>query len=202
MKKLLFFTAALTVLCVQLSQSLVAHEGHSHQQKNTTAHTVTPADNIAAKPFPSLHPLVVHFPIVLLILAAVLQLAGMFIYQRMYHYTITVIMSTGAVTAYLAANTFHVHTGTLPPAMADILIQHEKFAAWTVWLSVAAVILKVISLFFGSPSWKSWTQWGTSIVILAVAACVSIAGHYGAELVHKYGVGAAGHLIEQHGHHH
>ncbi|ASZ12745.1 hypothetical protein KTO58_10715 [Chitinophaga pendula] len=201
MKKVRFFLAAVTILCLQLSWPLLAHDGHPH---NSTAQTHTASQTTinANNPFPSIHPMIVHFPIVLLILAAILQLVGMFVYQSIYHYTITAVLAVATFTAWLASNTFHAHTGPMPPEIEIVLQQHEVFAAWTVWLSTAALLLKIIACVIKRPAWRTFTQWGTLLVLLLVAACVSIAGHYGAALVHKYGVGPQGRLLEQHVHQH
>ena len=201
MKKVHFFLAAVTILCLQLSLSLLAHDGHPHNTSAST-HTAWQTTIDPNDPFPSIHPMIVHFPIVLIILAAILQLIGLFVYQHIFHYTITAIVAIATFTAWLASNTIHAHTGPLPPEIATVLQQHESFAAWTIWLSAAALILKIASCFIHKPSWHRFTQWGAMLVLAIVTVCVSIAGHYGATLVHKYGVGPQGRLLEQHAHSH
>ena len=45
-----------------------------------------------------------------------------------------------------------------------------------------------------------WVSLVTAGLITASGVFVALAGHHGAELVHKHGVGAKGYMLEQHHH--
>lgn len=148
--------------------------------------------------FPTLHPLVVHFPIMLLMLAAVIQIIGLAVFKREFGWLVLGMTFVGVVGAWLASNTFHPHTTGLSPAAEQILLEHEQFAEATFWLGLAGLVLKAVSMFFLKMKW--WAETLATMVLVAAAVAVAIAGHHGAELVHKFGVGAKGAFLEMHDH--
>ncbi|GIV33739.1 MAG: hypothetical protein KatS3mg031_1274 [Chitinophagales bacterium] len=152
--------------------------------------------------FPTLHPLVVHFPIVLLLLAAITQLAGLFVFKKELSWVTMFLALIGCAGAYLAGSSFHPHTEGLTKKAEAVLEQHERFAEFTVWLSLAALILKAISHFFLKRKW--WGEVLVAFLLIGSAYTVSTAGHFGAQLVHLEGVGPKGKFLELHenGHSH
>lgn len=147
--------------------------------------------------FPTLHPLVVHFPIMLLLLAAVLQIVAFFVFKREIGWVVLVMAFLGVVGAYLSSNVFHPHTTGLDENAQRLLTEHEWYASLTIWVGAAGTLAKGFSTFFRRPWWGE----ALSVVVLsAAAAAVSIAGHHGAELVHKEGVGPRGDFLESHDH--
>lgn len=198
-----------------------AHEGHnknaanvnansaasSEQRKdaNATAEPVQQPDSVAdpnagshTAEFPTLHPLVVHFPIVLIILAAIIQLASLFVFRRELSWLVVFLAAFGAVGAYLSSNVFHPHTTGLSENAQRLLTEHELYADWTFWLAVAGLFAKGISNFFLDRKW--WSEGVASVALILAAIAVALAGHHGAELVHKEGVGPQGKFLEMHDH--
>lgn len=145
--------------------------------------------------FSTLHPLVVHFPIVLLIVAALLQIIGLFYSKTNWDYITLFLLASGVFTAYLAGSFFHPHTEGLPSHAAEILERHEFFASLTLFASVAALILKVTGMFIVK-SKKRLIEIITAFMLLFSAVSVSLAGHLGAYLTHVEGVGPQGKFIE------
>lgn len=144
--------------------------------------------------FPNLHPLMVHFPIVLLILAFFGQLAALFIWKKELSLISGILLLTGFIGAYLVTTVFHPHTGELSEAAQMVLDLHDQYADFTVWVSGIALLLKIVSHFFLQRKW-----WMETLVVLALAGAVfsvSKAGHYGATLVHLHGVGPQGKYLE------
>lgn len=198
-----------------------AHEGHnknaanvnansaasSEQRKdaNATAEPVQQPDSVAdpnagshTAEFPTLHPLVVHFPIVLIILAGAIQLASLFVFRRELSWLVVFLAAFGAVGAYLSSNVFHPHTTGLSENAQRLLTEHELYADWTFWLAVAGLFAKGISNFFLDRNW--WSEGVASVALILAAIAVALAGHHGAELVHKEGVGPQGKFLEMHDH--
>lgn len=143
--------------------------------------------------FPTLHPLVVHFPIMLLLLAAALQIAALFVFKREFGWIVFLMAILGSIGAYLASNVFHPHTTGLSENAQRLLLEHELYAQITFWFALVTVLVKGVSVFL-KRSW--WSEILATLLLLVAATAVSITGHHGAELVHKEGVGPQGRFLE------
>lgn len=136
--------------------------------------------------FPNYHPLVVHFPLVLLIVAAAMQVGLMFFQGKLYNYTIVALTVVGFVAGMLATTVFHAHPAHDVNAKAmEIFKEHKEFAYITIWLSGIAAVFKLLGLFVK----RKWVEIIALLFLLGSAVTVSIAGHHGAELVFKQGIG-------------
>lgn len=184
-----------------------AHEEHHKPHKTDTLKQSAPvtADSLGASSetvsypeqtgYSTLHPLVVHFPIVLLIVAALLQIIGSFYSKANWDYITLVLLAGGVAGAYLSGSFFHPHTEGLPSHVAEILERHELFASLTLYASVVALILKITGMFI-LKSRKRMVEIITAFILLFSAVSVSLAGHWGAYLTHVEGVGPQGKFIE------
>lgn len=184
-----------------------AHEERHKPHKTDTLKQSPPvmADSLAtsdetdldAEPtgFSTLHPLVVHFPIVLLIVAALLQIIGLFYSKANWDYITLVLLASGVAGAYLSSSFFHPHTEGLPSHAAKILERHELFASLALFASAAALILKITGMFIVK-SRKRMIEIITAFILLFSAVSVSLTGHLGAYLTHVEGVGPQGKYIE------
>ncbi|RTL60011.1 MAG: hypothetical protein EKK37_03985 [Sphingobacteriales bacterium] len=151
------------------------------------------------KDFSSLHPLVVHFPIVLILLSAALQAVLVWKYLKQIKW-VTLIIMAGAFFSSLAASTiFHAEpSADAPKAALEIFEQHEKYAQLTLWMSGITFLLKGIGIFFKI----NRRSFEIIVLVAAIIAAVflSIAGHHGARLTHVAGVGPMGkYLMKGHG---
>lgn len=191
-------------LVLGIAVNVSAHEGHHHEKdtlqnvtKLTDSSTAIDKTAIIQEPtgFSTLHPLVVHFPIVLLIIAALLQLVGLFYSKGSWDYITLFLLAGGVVGAYLSGSFFHPHTEGLTSNAAEILERHELFASLTLYSSIAALLLKIAGVFIFK-SRKRFFEIATVINLLFSAVSVSIAGHWGAYLTHVEGVGPKGNYIE------
>lgn len=151
--------------------------------------------------FPNLHPMVVHFPIVLLLLVVVLQLIQLFTLNRTMDWVILFTVGAGFIGAYVAGTLVHTHTEGLTETTKKVLEQHDKYADWTVWSSALAAVLKIVSLFW--LKLKLGFEIAAFVIMAFSAYSVSQAGHYGAQLVYLEGVGPQGKYLgneDEHGH--
>jgi uncharacterized membrane protein len=149
--------------------------------------------------FPNLHPLVVHFPIVLVLLAAALQAVLVFREWPPVRWITLVVMAGGFAGALAASTTFHAMPMGLAPRAAAVFAAHEKFASYTLWLSGITLLLRSVGEYF-----KLQRRAYEILVLgfaLAAAGALSVAGHRGAQLVYVEGVGPQGHLVMKGNHH-
>lgn len=181
--------------------STAAQHLHGSENDSTLIHAAISPDGDhrhGLGEFPTLHPLVVHFPIVLLIIAALLQWVGLFLYKKEITTVAWALLLLGFISAYASSTWFHAHTSQLVPAIQAILEEHEMYASYTQWLSGIALLVQSVNLFFLRRN--VWVNFSMAIAMSAAAFFVAYTGHHGAELVHKHGVGAKGYLLEQHRH--
>ena len=168
--------------------SVMMHEMEEHEEMKSV------------DAFPNYHPLVVHFPIVLLIIATLFQLLSFFVFKKEFNIVALILLALGVITAWLSSNTFHAHPEELTGKAKEIFETHEQMADLTWWFSLLALIAKIVSNFFMKR--KIWMEIIVSVLLIASAITVSIAGHHGAMLVHMEGIGPKGNHLEVHEHLH
>jgi hypothetical protein len=166
---------------------------HAHDSTIVKMQTMEPL-----REFPTLHPLVVHIPIIFLMMSAAMSIVSLFLFKRELTWTAYVVLLIGFVGAYASSNWFHAHTTSLPPVTQQLLEEHESYADYTIWASGIALLVQSVNLFFLKQ--KFLVNVIVTVLLITSAVFVAIAGHHGAELVHKHGVGAKGHMLEQHHH--
>jgi len=165
-------------------------------QEHTEGHSGDRMDKeeIGLDEFDNLHPLVVHFPIVLLLFAALLQCIQLFVLKRNLDWVILFLIGAGFIGAYVAGTYVHPHTHGLSDVAQKVLDNHDRYADWTVWSSALAAVLKLVSLFW--IKLKRGFEIAVFLVMAFSAFSVAQAGHYGAQLVYIQGVGPQGQFLE------
>lgn len=217
MKRTVVYLAFVVAALFLTALAVTAHEDHDKKSPSPTPQAANIASNTAASPvetksehdhanmpntmnmvedFPNYHPLVVHFPIVLILVAALFQVLAFFVYKNEFSFAALLILFFGTVTVWLASNTFHAHPMNLPEHVSGIYETHELMATYTWWLSLAALAAKAVSHFYAKRRW--WTEAIVLALLIGASITVSIAGHHGAELVHMGGVGPQGQFLESH----
>lgn len=164
--------------------------------KSEHDHANMPGQMQMAEYFPNYHPLVVHFPIVLIMVAALFQVLAFFVYKNEFSFAALLLLFLGTITVWLASNTFHAHAAALPEPLNTIFEEHELLAEYTWWLALAALIVKAVSHFVLKRKW--WSEGIVVALLIAASITVSIAGHHGAQLVHMGGVGPKGQFLDSH----
>lgn len=208
--------SALVILLTAFAIPSFAHERHQDEvaKKDSVVQSAMPRQHDSAMmhvmeehkemkdvdAFPNYHPLIVHFPIVLLIIATFIQLFSFFVFKKELSWVALVLLALGAITAWLSSNTFHAHPVELTGKAKEIFDTHEQMATLTWWFSLTALIGKVISEFFLNR--KQWVEIIVFALLIVSAVAVSIAGHHGAMMVHMKGIGPKGEHLESHEHHH
>lgn len=222
MKSLIIIFAALLLS----SSCLFAHGGKKHKkdsvktpvdsvmkaterQEQVAGDTVHHPDNImkhdeskvdaSFNDFPTLHPIIVHFAIVLIILAAVLQLLNINLMKNEISWIVTGILLVGVAAAWFASKNFHPHTHGLSEHAKLVLAQHDKWADLTIYFGFIALALQIVNHFVFKA--KRWASALVAIVLAISAYSVAHAGHYGAQLVHIEGIGPQGKYLEMEHHH-
>ena len=143
--------------------------------------------------FPNLHPLVVHFPIVLILTSAALQALLVFKDWQPVRWITLGVMAGGFAGALAASTVFHAMPTGLTPKATAIFSAHEQYAGYALWLSGITLLLGGVGEYFQLR--RRAFEILVLVAALAAAGSVSVAGHHGAQLVYIEGVGPKGNLV-------
>jgi uncharacterized membrane protein len=144
---------------------------------------------------PYWHPLVVHFPIALVVFGAAAALVYAALGRAFWRGVALLAFVGGALGAWAANVTgetiYEAVEGT--PVVEALVERHETYGEWALWLSVAAALV------LGGAAWARRAEsadpdplpWRLVAVALALAAAVLVvlAGHLGGTMV--WGVAAS-----------
>lgn len=135
----------------------------------------------------SLHPLFVHFPIALLLTAAVVDLLAVLLRRPGWHRVALWNLALGTVaagaavwTGYRAADiakhTFEIH---------QVIELHRKLGIATLILGAVVVTWRVLA----RDRMGRWARALTSVLIVGMAGTLAYGGYLGGRLVYEFGVG-------------
>ena len=145
------------------------------------------------KEFPNLHPLIVHFPIVLLLLALLAQITSLFFPKNIHLKWLTFFfLLTGCIGTFIAIQTAVHISGDADDKALEIFETHQRFGNLTLWFSIAATIIRFATLKLVK---KKLLEIILTILLITISVFVTITGHHGAQLVHIYDVGPKGNSV-------
>lgn len=136
-----------------------------------------------------LHPMIVHFPIALLIVGLVFDLAGLFIKKEFFStagFYLLILGTLGIVAAYFSGDFAGDGISEAGP-LKQALETHEDAAVISLWLFAASVLLRGVLV------WKKkytgiFKYAAIALIVLGVLS-VARTGYYGGQLVFKHAAG-------------
>jgi uncharacterized membrane protein len=164
-----------------------------------------------------LHPAVVHFPIVLLLVGAVVAVVGIFVNRRQFAWLAAVLLGLGAVSGFLAVRSGDLAeegAGELSPSVEALVEAHEEWAERAQIAGAIAAALAILAATLSTLVWRRGKKTpaetgparpatgmvtlptlGLSVrvfaAIVAITACFFVyqTARRGGELVYAHGVG-------------
>ena len=139
---------------------------------------------------PGWHPIAVHFPLALVVTAAIFLVAARLLRQERYAATLATVgtwnLCVGAVAALFALATglaalIGLHAGV---AAHQSIFLHVK---WAIFTSLALLLLAVWR--GAGAAQESRPSWLFIVVLLGVTAALVVTGYRGGQNVYVYGVG-------------
>ncbi len=136
-----------------------------------------------------LHPMIVHFPIALLIIAFLADAVGL-IFKRDFFSKVGLLLlvlgTAGIIAAYFSGS--HAAEGLSEAGPLKMAIEtHEEAAVLAVWVIVATALLR-IGLVVGK-KYTGALRWVPLVLFLAGVLAVARTGYYGGDLVFKHAAG-------------
>lgn len=151
---------------------------------------------------PTIHPMILHFPIVLLWVTAVVDISARLtpdrdrFLQRAGFWLLT--LANAATVLTMAAGVLSEQAVHFSPAMGALLQRHQHFAMLTGLCEGAAWLIRIFSTFPPGPAWtlldtrRGRGGWITTLLVLMAAVFVSVTGLIGGQLVYDHGAGVLG----------
>lgn len=140
--------------------------------------------------FPNLHPMFVHFPIVLLLLAALVQLIVLFKAQyKELKWLVLFFLVSGFLGSLVAILTASHISGDAEPEAFEIFDIHYLLGYSILWLSLIVSVIRFIAIKWYN---RKWTEYGIMALLGLISILVAITGHLGAQMVYIYDIGPQG----------
>ncbi len=137
------------------------------------------------------HPLTVHFPLAILLLATIIILAGIFIKKKFFTETGYLLLFIGSIGAWIAIYTGNLADGIVSRQICDptVLKNHEQNAYLVTWIFSGASLFVAIDYLGILKKLKKITSIVILLLALAGSGFLVYTGHLGAELVYQQAAG-------------
>jgi uncharacterized membrane protein len=136
-----------------------------------------------------LHPMIVHFPIALLIVGFLFDLIGTLLKKEFYSnagFYLLILGTVGVVAAYLSGG--YAGDGVSEAgALKQALETHEAAAELSLWLMAVASITRIG--FVVLKKYNGIFKWVALVLFFAGVLSIARTGYYGGELVFKHAAG-------------
>jgi uncharacterized membrane protein len=142
---------------------------------------------------PGWHPMVVHFPLALVVTAALFLVAARLLHGRSHAATLAMVgtwnLCLGALTALFA-----LATGLAAALHLDVsLAAHQCVSLHLKWAIFTTLALVLLAVWRGAgTAQESRPSWIFILVLLAATAALIVTGYRGGQNVYRYGVGVHG----------
>lgn len=137
------------------------------------------------------HPLSVHFPVGLLLVASLFKIIALFHNREPWSGGGSILLYLGTIGAWIAIYTGNMAEGIVARTICDptLLKDHENAAYITGWLFSAAIIVDVIAWADFAAIKHLLLQILVVIILLLGSGYLIYVGHSGATLVYQQGAG-------------
>lgn len=142
-----------------------------------------------------LHPAIVHFPIVLILLGTVAAIAAAFWRKNHLPILAGIFLALGAIGAWVSIETGESDGGlveNVSPQAESLLDAHEDWAKRTLATAAVAAVAAALSVaLFKFP--RAARAFGVAAAVAAILSSYAVyqTGHRGGQLVYKHGAGIA-----------
>ncbi len=139
-----------------------------------------------------LHPALVHFPIVLILLGTLVAIPAIFLRRWQLPQITACLLLLGAIGSVAAtwSGEEDQEKMKLPPQAEQIMEEHEEWGESARNLALLAAAGAVAAAVLGRfPKACKGLSGVTALAAVAASFCVMEAGHYGGKLVYLHGVG-------------
>ena len=136
-----------------------------------------------------IHPMIVHFPIALLIIGLLADAAGLFLKKEFFSkagFYLLILGTIGLIAAYISGNLAGegvTEAGFLKQALET----HEEAAELSVWLMAFAALVRIA--FVAVKKYSGVLKWSAFALFLIGVLSIARTGYYGGELVYKHAAG-------------
>ncbi|MEL7835022.1 DUF2231 domain-containing protein [Fodinibius sp. Rm-B-1B1-1] len=147
---------------------------------------------------PNLHPIIVHFPIAIILLAVLMDFLNFFLPDNWWDdIKSTILYSIGALSGIAAyyTGTWAADSIFVPTGAQSVLNEHSDWAVWTVWFFGIYVMLRIALHWYQKMDPRPIR---IALFVLALPGVFLLyeTGDHGAEMVFGYGAGT-GQLLQQ-----
>lgn len=136
-----------------------------------------------------LHPMLVHFPIALLIVGLLADITGVITKREFFSRTgllMLVLGTIGLITAYISGD--RAADGLMETGPLQIAVEsHEEAAQITLWLMIVTTFVRLALV--GFRKYTGLLRWIPLALFLVGVASMARTGYYGGELVFKHAAG-------------
>ncbi|MGY5851678.1 DUF2231 domain-containing protein [Salegentibacter sp. F14] len=137
------------------------------------------------------HPLSVHFPIALLLIATLFKLISLWTRDKLWPQAGSILLGLGVLGAWIAIYTGNQADGIVSRQLCDptVLKDHENMTYITSWIFTGAFALDLAFTYGFLPLKKNIVNFILILAMLTGSVFLGYAGHLGATLVYQQAAG-------------